>query len=63
MALRVILKEKYVDYRNGLYLTNLKTRKARRAQLSTLFAIKCTKNERTKDIFPLKTQNVNTRNP
>ena len=63
VALRVILRENYVDYRNALYLTNLKTLKARRAQLSKVFAIKCTKNERTKDIFPLKTQIVNTRNP
>ena len=52
-----------MDYRNALYLTNLKTLKARRAQLSKVFAIKCTKNERTKDMFPLKTQIVETRNP
>ena len=42
VALRVILKENYVDYRNALYLTS---------------------DLRTKDMFPLKTQIVETRNP
>ena len=63
VALRIILKENYINYANALYLTNLKTLKARRSQLCKRFAIKCTKNEKTKDMFPLKQHNINTRYP
>ena len=63
VALRIILKEDYLDYRNALNLSQLSTLKARRAKLSINFAVKCTKNERTCDMFPLRDQNVNTRNP
>ena len=63
VALRIILKEDYIDYRNALELSNLSTLKARRAKLSLNFALKCTTNERTREIFPLRDQNVNTRNP
>ena len=61
VALRIILRENYIDYQNALYLTNLNTLKSRRSMLSKRFAVKCTKNERTKDMFPLAVKNVNTR--
>ena len=63
VALRIILKEDYLDYRNALTLSKLSTLKSRRAKLSINFAVKCSKNERTCDMFPLRDQNVNTRNP
>ena len=31
--------------------------------LSKRFAVNCTKNERTKDMFPLSARNINLRNP
>ena len=63
VALRIILKENYVNYATALYITNLDTLKARRSHLCKKFALKCTKNEKTMDMFPLKPQIVNTRNP
>ena len=63
VALRIILKSEYVDYNTALSLTNLQTLKARRLILSQRFAIKCTQNNKTKDIFPLNPKTVYTRNP
>ena len=63
VALRIILGQNYSNYSNALYLTDLETLKARRVMLSKRFAVNCTKNERTKDMFPLSTRNVNLRNP
>ena len=63
VALRIILGENYISYENALYLTNLKTLKVRRAQLSKKFALRCTRNDMTSDMFPLSEQTVNTRNP
>ena len=53
----------YGDYSNALYITKLDTLKARRSMLSKRFAVKCTKNDRTKDMFPLAITTVNTRHP
>ena len=63
VALRIILAEYYLNYTNALSITKLETLKARRALLRKRFALNCTKNERTKDMFPLSTHSVNTRNP
>ena len=63
VALRIILGQNYSNYSNALYLTDLETLKARRVMLSRRFAISCTKNVRTKDMFPLSTRNINLRNP
>ena len=63
VALRIILKENYINYSNALFISSLQTLKSRRSILSRNFAIKCTKNDRTKDMFPVKVQTVNTRNP
>ena len=59
VALRIILGEKYVDYKSALNNTNLQTLQARRTMLSQKIAIKCTKNIRKKDMFPLAVQDVN----
>ena len=63
-ALRIILKENYTSYMESLELTGLQTLKARPNQLSLSFAIKCTKNENTRDtrdIFHLNANVANTR--
>ena len=60
-ALRVILKENYESYEDALKLCNLDSLKARRNSLSLSFAIKCTKNENTRDMFPLNNNVTNTR--
>lgn len=61
-ALRVILKEDYTSYEDSLEICNLDTLKARRNKLSLSFAIKCTNNENTSDMFPLRDNVANTRN-
>ena len=53
IALRIILKDKYISYDSALKVTNLSTLEERRTKLMYNFAIKCTKNEKTKHIFPL----------
>ena len=60
-ALRVILKENYTSYENSLKLCNLDTLKTRRNKLSLSFAIKCTKDDKTRDWFPLHANHANTR--
>ena len=61
VALRIILKSEYIDYENALRTTNLKTLKSRRSMLSLRFAIKCTKSDKTCDIFPQNQNLTNTR--
>ena len=61
VALRIILGEYYGSYQNALYITKLDTLKARRTLLNKRFAVKCTKNDLTKDMFPLALNNVNCR--
>ena len=63
VALRIILQENYSNYTNALSLANLVTLKARRSILSKRFSIKCTKKERTKDMFPEAVHSVETRFP
>ena len=53
-ALKVILKENYVSYENALAVTDLATLPERRDELCLRFAKKCTKSEKTSDMFPLK---------
>ena len=60
-ALRIILGENYTSYQESLDFCGLDTLKARRNQLSLKFAIKCTKNPKSRDIFPLNDRDVNTR--
>ena len=59
IALRIILKDKYISYCNALQFTNLLTLE-RRTKLMYNFAIKCTRNENTVHMFPLN-KNKSTR--
>ena len=61
VALRIILKESYISYSNALSVTSLQTLKSRRIVLMRRFAVKCTKNEFTQDMFPVNPSTVNTR--
>ena len=64
-ALHIIFQEKYDSYLNALKMSKLPTLAERRAILSLKFALKCTKNDRTKSMFPLNVNQgpKNTRNP
>ena len=62
VALRIILKSDYIDYNNALSITCLPTLWERRFQLCKSFAVKCTKNAKTSDMFPLAQKTYNTRN-
>ena len=59
--LRIILKDDYTSYLESLEMTGLQTLKASRNQLSLTFAMKCTKNEKTRDIFPISENVAKTR--
>ena len=62
VALRIILGDEYSSYENALELTGLDNLQTRRSALSLNFAKKCVKNDRARDMFPLKSDtNVNTR--
>ena len=63
VALRIIFGDGYEIYEWALLVTNLPTLKSRRTKLSLKFALKCTKNPRTEDMFPLRDIIVDTRNP
>ena len=52
-SLRLILKENYISYENALEATNLQTLETRRQDLCKRFAVKCAKNQRTSEMFPL----------
>ena len=53
VALRIVLKDEYLCYENGLLVTQLPTLKQRREQLCLEFAQSCTKGLITKSMFPL----------
>ena len=63
VALRIILKNDYSSYPEALKFTGLDTLSARRAKLCLNFAKKCTKSDKTSEMFPLNITEVNTRNP
>jgi hypothetical protein len=64
-ACRVMLQEKYQGYKNALNKLDLFTLMERRENLCLNFALKCTKNSKTKQMFPRnkKKHDMNTRNP
>ena len=62
VALKIILKSDYIDYNNALSITCLPTLLDRRIQLCKTFAVKCTRNSKTSDMFPLAKKTYNTRN-
>ena len=61
VAMRIILQENYLNYAHALKITGIPTLKSRRIKLSLKFAKSCLKNNMTSDMFPLNTNNVNTR--
>ena len=62
VALRIIFGNTYTTDADVLKWAGLDTLSARRSQLCLNFAKKCTKNEKTKSMFPLNETEVNTRN-
>ena len=60
-ALRIILKDNYVDYYHALNLVDLETLFDRREKLCIKFATQCVKNKKMAHMFPLKSKVVNTR--
>ena len=63
-ALKIILGEGYESYSKALNTLNLVTLEERREHLCLTFARRCTKNEKTQQMFPLNTKlhNMETRN-
>ena len=63
-ALKIILQEKYQGYLKGLAQLEIESLNSRRQELCLNFAMKCTKNEKMKHMFPLnpKSHQMNTRN-
>ena len=62
IALRIILRENYLNYENACNVTGLPTLRDRRMGLCLRFATKCTKSENTTQIFPLnKNGHIKTR--
>ena len=53
-AVRVILKEKYTTYKEGLRKLKIETLDQRREQLCLKFAQNCLKNVRVNNFFPKK---------
>ena len=51
-ALKIILKEKYIDYKNALSVMKMDSLEVRREKLCLKFAKACVKNEKVSDIFP-----------
>ena len=63
-AMKIILQEKFIGYKNALNKLDLPTLSDRREQLCLSFALKCVKHPKTLKMFPLndKTHEINTRN-
>ena len=58
VAMKVILKDRYIDYEEALERLCLDKLSERREMLCLRFAKKCTKHEHTKDMFPLNQPNT-----
>ena len=63
-AVKIILKDKYKGYEDGLAKLGLESLKERRNEMCKNFAIKCTNNEKLRHMFPLneKHHTMKTRN-
>ena len=61
VAMRIILQENYVSYSHALKITGMPTLKSRRNKLCLTFAKNCVKTNLTNDMFPVNSNNVNTR--
>ena len=51
-ALKLILKERYIDYKNALKVVRLDTLEERRQKLCLKFAKACVRHEKLNDMFP-----------
>ena len=51
-ALKLILKERYIDYKNALNVMKMDTLAIRREKLCLKFAKDCVRNEKLHDMFP-----------
>ena len=51
-ALKLILKERYLDYKNALIVMGMDSLEVRREKLCLKFAKACVKNEKLSDMFP-----------
>ena len=61
-ACKIILKGKYTDYDSALKRLNIQTLSERRKILAKRFAVKCTKSEKFRSLFPLNNkQHMNLR--
>ena len=58
VACKVILKDRYIDYSLALEHLNLEKLRSRRENLCLKFAKKCIKSEKTRELFPLNTNQV-----
>ena len=56
-ALRIILGDKYKDYKNALKVIKLDSLEERREKLCLRFAKQCLRNEKLKSLFPKKVNN------
>ena len=56
-AMKLILKDKYVDYKKALKSVNLESLYERRERLCLRFAKKCLKDENFKKLFPMRKMN------
>ena len=64
-ALKVTLWDRYKSYKNALNILNLETLSERRDTLCLTFALRSSKHQKMKQMFPLndKIHNMGTRNP
>ena len=64
-AVKIILGDKYVGYKNSLLKLDMENLSDRRNYLCLKFAQKCVKNPKTKHMFPenMKTHHMETRMP
>ena len=56
VALRIIYQNNYISYENALSMSKLPSIKNRYITLLYKFAVKCTRNENTHDMIPLKSE-------
>ena len=62
VALKIIFGNSYTTYSDVLEWAGLDTLAARRTKLCLNFATKCTKNEKTRSMFPVNQTEIDTRN-
>ena len=56
-ALKIILKDRYKNYKNALNVMNMDSLEVRRENLCLKFAKACVRNEKLSDMFPRNSKN------